>query len=160
MCCVCFCCGINGCWIAGGGCEHIDGIWADEVKFCTVSGTNNIEQPVTGWRLLSITERSDSDDSKRVCWDGAVVVDVVVAGTQWHVSDLDRLWLAGGGTVYGTEFERACDVKESFVDLGAHTAQGRSPTKRSPKELASGGAWEDIFNRFSTDDVKFSLFLF
>lgn len=110
------------------------------MKFCTVSGTNNIEQPVTGWRLLSISDRSESDDSERVGGGGAVVVDVVAAGTQRHVSDLGRLWLGGGGTVYGTEFERACDVKVSFVDLGAHTAQGRSPTKRSPRGLASGCA--------------------
>lgn len=159
MCCGCFCCNMRGCWIVGGGCEHIDGSWADEVKLGTVSGTNNIEQPVTDWRLLSITDGSDADDSKGVCLDGGVV-EVVAAGTQWHVSDLGRLWLVGGGTVYGTEFERACDVKESFVDLGAHTAQGRSPTKRSPKGLASGCAWEDIFNRFLTDYGKFTIFYF
>lgn len=49
---------------------------------------------------------------------------------------------------YGAEVIRACDATVGFGIFGVQTAQGSSPTKRSPTGLASGCVWELIFIDF------------
>ena len=66
--------------------------------------------------------------------------------------------LIGGVNVYGAEFERATPDIVGFGALGAHTAQGRSPTKRSPTGLASGCVWEVMFNDFKYSFSKYNYF--
>ena len=56
--------------------------------------------------------------------------DVIVAGIVYGAT-VGRIWAANG-----------------FGAFGAQTAQGRSPTKRSPRGLASGVCWDVIFNGF------------
>lgn len=50
---------------------------------------------------------------------------------------------------YGAEEIRACDATVGLGIFGVQTAQGSSPTKRSPTGLASGCAWELIFIDFN-----------
>lgn len=50
---------------------------------------------------------------------------------------------------YGAVVILACDATVGFGIFGAQTAQGSSPTKRSPTGLASGCVWELIFIDFN-----------
>lgn len=72
------------------------------------------------------------DDSERVANDDAtgMMFEVAVAVT----------------IGYGVVVVRAWPAILGFGNFGVQTAHGNSPTRRSPTGLASGCAWDVIFN--------------
>lgn len=81
-------------------------------------------------------------DSIALWWckfDAAAMVDVEIV---WFVRDA----MADDEIGYGIDWARAWPAIVGFCTFGVHTAQGSSPTKRSPHGLASGCVWELIFN--------------
>lgn len=156
MCCVCE--GMtDGCWPWTG------------TKPGMANGTSNME-------LLAGFEAIGWMDVDAICLmgvaDGCAIAETVGVGRAWTVNGcVDALvqrhdgseWLADAAAIeatgmtdpeaaaadtmgYGVCVDRACPAILGFGTFGVQTAHGNSPTKRSPTGLASGCAWDVIFN--------------
>lgn len=112
----------------------VDDVMVDDGRFvviCCVGGARD-------W--IDVEQRHRLDVVSMVLWckfDAVAIVD------GWLVV---RDAMAVDEIGYGTDWARAWPAIVGFCTFGVHTAQGSSPTKRSPHGLASGCVWELIFN--------------
>lgn len=121
----------------------VDDVMVDDGRFVAICCVG-----ARDW--IDVEQRHKLDVTSMAFWckfDATASVDV---GIDWFVRDA----MADDEIGYGTDWARTWPAIDGFCTFGVHTAQGSSPTKRSPHGLASGCVWELIFNYLQSTAVN------